>query len=250
MQHKYLYRFLALLLALVLAFELLPTGVLAANTQTQHTSELQAEGDAAQEVLPGEASNTVVGEVEEYRDERVKHFRMEDGSFLAVDYGVPVHYALDKDTWVDIDNTLIPQDTAYPASAFAAQAISGAAQQYAAVNGDDTKTFSSSLSTGFLFSAQRGNSSVGMSLMDGLTVPTDARGALPEESAIEAEAEPTVQGTSVPETQLTLETAEVDTSATDETLSAEEPAASGMVETYVSTNDLPPALEVTEETVP
>lgn len=53
MQHKYLYRFLALLLALVLAFELLPTGVLAANTQTQHTSELQAEGDAAQEVLPG-----------------------------------------------------------------------------------------------------------------------------------------------------------------------------------------------------
>ena len=47
MQHKYLYRFLALLLALVLAFELLPTGVLAANTQTQHTSELQSEGDAA-----------------------------------------------------------------------------------------------------------------------------------------------------------------------------------------------------------
>lgn len=189
MQHKYLYRFLALLLTLVLAFELLPTGVLAANTQTQHTSELQAEGDAAQEVLPGEASNTVVGEVEEYRDERVKHFRMEDGSFLAVNYGIPVHYTLDGETWTEIDNTLVLQNAAAPARAAANQAGAGLPERYGAINGDDTKIFSGNLSTGFLFSAQRGDSAVALSLLDGLTAPSGEEAAVEEETA-EPSAEP------------------------------------------------------------
>ena len=45
-----------------------------------------------EELAPGEASSQVVGEVTEHRGEGEKHFRMEDGSFLAVNYRVPVHY--------------------------------------------------------------------------------------------------------------------------------------------------------------
>ncbi len=129
-----------------------------------------------------------LGEVTEYRDEREKHFRMEDGSFIAVDYGVPVHYALDEETWVDIDNTLVLQSSsASTASVTAAQSAQNP-QQYTAVNGDDTKTFAGNLSTGFLFSAQRGQTGVRMSLMDGGTEPTE-----PEltEPAAEATAEAT-----------------------------------------------------------
>lgn len=142
-KHSYVCRILSALLAFVLLFELLPTGALAANPEGTGVPQVEAAA-----VQPGEASQTVVGEVESYREERVKHFRMEDGSFIAVDYGIPVHYALDEDTWADIDNTLIPESTA----ARAAHAP-GRAGQYTAVNGETSKTFSGNLAAGFLFSA-------------------------------------------------------------------------------------------------
>ena len=82
MKQRYAFRILSMLLALVLVFELFPTGALALETGTN-----EAETPTAQEVAAGEPSGTVLGEVTEYRDEREKHFRMEDGSFIAVDYG-------------------------------------------------------------------------------------------------------------------------------------------------------------------
>ena len=151
MKQRYAFRILSMLLAFVLVFELFPTGALAQDAGTGET-----DATTAREVAEGEAGGTVLGEVTEYRDEREKHFRMEDGSFIAVDYGVPVHYALDEETWVDIDNTLVLQSSsASTASVTAAQSAQNP-QQYTAVNGDDTKTFAGNLSTGFLFSAQRG----------------------------------------------------------------------------------------------
>lgn len=45
-------------------------------------------------------------EVEDLRSETVKHFRLEDGSYIAAQYDKPVHYQDDDGNWQDIDNTL------------------------------------------------------------------------------------------------------------------------------------------------
>lgn len=45
-------------------------------------------------------------EVVELRDESVKHFRLEDGSYVAAQYDVPVHYLDKNGVWQDIDNSL------------------------------------------------------------------------------------------------------------------------------------------------
>ena len=48
----------------------------------------------------------VVGEVISERTERTKTFRLSDGSYIAADYGRPVHF-FEDDVWVDFDNTLV-----------------------------------------------------------------------------------------------------------------------------------------------
>ena len=52
------------------------------------------------------AEAVVVGEVISERTERTKTFRLSDGSYIAADYGRPVHF-LEDDVWVDFDNTLV-----------------------------------------------------------------------------------------------------------------------------------------------
>ena len=59
-----------------------------------------------------EASNEItvepeiIGEDTSKREESVKHFRMSDGTFLAVSYSQPIHYRTENGSWQDIDNTL------------------------------------------------------------------------------------------------------------------------------------------------
>lgn len=157
------YRLLSMLLSLVLVLELVPVSAWAAEDGSTDLSSGTAETTGI-EVAEGEASETVLGEVDGLREESQKHFRMADGSFLAVDYGMPVHFSsgLDEDgepIWEEIDNTLLLQpETAQaafsasgeadavlgqtPASSYAAAgqnaafSNSGAAASYAAVNGD------------------------------------------------------------------------------------------------------------------
>lgn len=52
-------------------------------------------------------------EVEELRDESVKHFRLEDGSYVAAQYDVPVHYLDENGEWQDIDNSLSDKGNEY-----------------------------------------------------------------------------------------------------------------------------------------
>lgn len=52
-------------------------------------------------------------EVEELREESVKHFRLEDGSYMAAQYDVPVHYLDDDGKWQDIDNSLAESGSEY-----------------------------------------------------------------------------------------------------------------------------------------
>ena len=59
------------------------------------------------------ASNQAVFEIIDRREETVKHFRTEDGSFTAVQYNVPVHEKDENGEWQDIDNTLSESGSEY-----------------------------------------------------------------------------------------------------------------------------------------
>ncbi len=215
MKQRYAFRILSVLLALILVFELFPIGALARDTRASET-----EAATVHETAEGEPSGKVIGEVTEYRDQREKHFRMEDGSFIAVDYGVPVHYALDEETWADIDNTLIPQSSSASTASVIATQPTQNLQQYTAVNGDDTKTFAGSLATGFLFSAQRGQAGVQMSLLDGGTAPTEPEMTEPAETVLEeAESEKATE----PATEPDAPTEALPVTEPDETLPVTEP---------------------------
>lgn len=50
------------------------------------------------------------------REEDVKHFRLEDGSFVAAQYEKPVHYLDEDGVWKDIDNTLLSDGSEYSTS--------------------------------------------------------------------------------------------------------------------------------------
>ncbi len=88
---------ISLLLTLVLLFEMLPLQVFALDG-----------ADAPPTAVSTVAEAVIEGELHERREENVKHFRLSDGSFLAVDYGTAVHYE-DNGVWKDIDNRLEKQ---------------------------------------------------------------------------------------------------------------------------------------------
>ena len=51
--------------------------------------------------------DTSIEEIEELREENVKHFRMPDGKYKAVVYSEPVHRRDSEGNWQDINNTLV-----------------------------------------------------------------------------------------------------------------------------------------------
>ncbi len=94
---------------------------------------------------------TVLGEVESLRGENEKHFRMSDGSYMAVSYGMAVHVQDEDGEWQDIDNRMI---------------LSPDQTQYTTQNLYTNASFSASLALGGLFTTSYGDTSVSMSLMD------------------------------------------------------------------------------------
>lgn len=54
-----------------------------------------------------ETAAKIVGEVTEMREESVKYFLCDDGSYIAATYAAPVHYN-ENGVWKEIDNTLTP----------------------------------------------------------------------------------------------------------------------------------------------
>ena len=86
----------------VQAGAIVPPAPSAAENQafgTQGDNETSAEEE---ETKPAE----ILAEVEEDRDQYTKHFRMDDGSFMAVQYEYPVHFQNKDGEWVDYDNTM------------------------------------------------------------------------------------------------------------------------------------------------
>ena len=70
----------------------------------------------ADEVVVEDTLKKEVFEVIDRREETVKHFRTEDGSFTAVQYNVPVHERDENGEWQDIDNTLSASGSEYATS--------------------------------------------------------------------------------------------------------------------------------------
>ena len=104
----------ALILAILIIFYLVPVSVFAEGIST----------DTGGEVSPPETSSATdsythhgdVYEVTELREESVKHFRLEDGSYLAASYNDAVHYMGENGEWQDIDNRLLSIGTDYSTS--------------------------------------------------------------------------------------------------------------------------------------
>ena len=189
-------RLLSLLLAVVLCVELLPAvgSAVSPSEDLEHTVEGTVEEPA--EVAFEEAS---------LRSERVKHFRMGDGSYVAVQYDVPVHHQDADGQWQDIDNTLEPVGQTYAVE-------------------DGSVAFAASLNGDAVFTADADEHRVQL-FLDG---DSDA---LPSHDATLAAPEPT-EAVALPEvTEETKEAAEEPAEETETAASEEEPAAEMMVET-------------------
>ena len=67
-----------------------------------------AAADAASIDLQEEETEpaSILAEVAEDRDEYTKHFRMSDGSFMAVQYEYPVHFEDANGEWIEYDNSM------------------------------------------------------------------------------------------------------------------------------------------------
>lgn len=126
---------------------------------------------------------TVVEEEEGLRTEDGKHFRLSDGSYISVSYGMPVHYADENGAWQDIDNTLQLMKSRQKGAAYTTE------------NGACAVSFSENLSDGQLFTTAYDRQSVSMSLMDSTiqvqdnrqteTIPAVAENIAPSDAATE-----------------------------------------------------------------
>ena len=98
---KFLKRGLSLALTMIIVMEMLPLGALAQENESQMGTTASVEEN--QNVEEAE----ILYEVEERREDAVKHFRMSDGSYMAVQYDYPVHYESEEGIMEEIDNTFM-----------------------------------------------------------------------------------------------------------------------------------------------
>ena len=105
---KYTFKTLAVFLSILMIVYLVPTFVFA-----EWIDGLSSGTSGENDEPAGRASDTY--EMTERREENVKHFHCPDGTNIAVQYDMPVHY-LDNGEWKDIDNTLAASGNDYSTS--------------------------------------------------------------------------------------------------------------------------------------
>ena len=245
-------RLLSAVLALVLVFQLLPPRAWqaeAAGAEGAMGEDAILPEDLAAMNAPAEERPEglyVTGELEERRGESEKHFRMSDGSFIAVDYGIPVHYKTEEEQWTDIDNTLTPLATL--------RNTEDTTAQYTAANGGNSRAFAGSLASGFLFAASNDGHAVQMSLVDTAAEPAvEAAGTMaadePEGGPAGRIQEPAgvAAGT---EEEAEAKTALPETEAAEETPSEPVPTSAEIRATEEAASELDPSLDNTPRTEP
>ena len=157
MKTRWYKKLLSVVLVMAMLIQILPLNVLA---ETMLDTDDPAVSTLTNSFTESEAvPATIVGEEVSLRTETEKHFRLSDGSFLAVSYGMPVHYQDNEGSWQDIDNSLT---------------LSANQEAYASANTQVATTFAADLSTGRLMSSQNGDVSVTMYLLNGNQLQTMA----------------------------------------------------------------------------
>ena len=157
-------KLLSLLLVVVLVLQIVPATVFA----TEETEDLATGNapltDATQDIFADNtfdaataeealASAEVLFEETSLREENVKHFRMDDGSYIAVSFGLPVHYQDENGEWVDYDNTLTPVTTLNASNV----------SSYRVENGDSIRIFAADADAEQLLTLQKGDFSLSFS---------------------------------------------------------------------------------------
>ena len=95
-QNSFGIKVLSLVLSVLMTISAFPLSVFAIESTDGNTEEIADNLNLVKDVV----------EIKELRDENVKHFRLEDGSYMAAQYEVPVHYLDENGDWQDIDNSL------------------------------------------------------------------------------------------------------------------------------------------------
>ena len=145
MKMQWCKRLLSMILILTLFVQLIPVQIWASVIESEQSAEISS--TTVSPAIPV----TIVGEEESLRTEAMKHFRLSDGSFIAVSYGMPVHHRDALGNWQDIDNTLL---------------LSEDQSVYMAVNSQFATAFAANLSTGRVLTSSYNGLSVSMSLID------------------------------------------------------------------------------------
>ena len=201
-----LKRFLSSLLVAALLLQMAPFEALATDSAAtadppvvssapdESTEAAEPDGEFSYDDDASPPETYIEGEVMEARDEYEKHYRLTDGSFLAAQFQVPVHYEADG-SWEDIDNTL---DSV---------ALYDGTEVYQAVNGDHVQSFASTLADGTVLSVADGEQSLTMALWDGKEDATEDKPVVidqePEDSSTEEQ--PDAPETSEPTEESTVE---------------------------------------------
>lgn len=88
------------------ADEIIPNSTPEIRAFSAVTEPTEFGNEASEAGQTDSAESNLVAEVESLRGEFEKHFINEDGSYVAVSYGYPIHYEDEDGAWQEIDNTL------------------------------------------------------------------------------------------------------------------------------------------------
>lgn len=152
MKQKRLLRIMSFVLAFIMLLEIGPIHVFATEKPPEEeVPEIPLPEITAPEPVTEMPEVYIEGEVQELRNEYEKQYRLTDGSFMAVQYQVPVHYE-NEGQWVDIDNTL------EAVTMFSGDTV------YQAVNGENVQAFAADLSDGTIMTMANSDHMISMSI--------------------------------------------------------------------------------------
>lgn len=107
---KTLSNILTVMLAMLMALYVFPYEVIAMTTDTSENIDA-SDVEIIEEAQDEEAY--VLHEVDELRETEVKHYRLSNGSYAAVEFPNAVHYETEEEEYIDIDNTLTLGENGY-----------------------------------------------------------------------------------------------------------------------------------------
>lgn len=103
---KFVITLTSLLLCVSIAVTF-PAQVLAESLPNKSETQIKDHFDSESENKPYTVGNIICEDVKQNAMSILKQFRLDDGSYMAVNYEAPIHYQDENGKWIDYDNTLI-----------------------------------------------------------------------------------------------------------------------------------------------